>query len=67
MRKNTRRQKIIKKHWILLPAPRVARFVNTDVLNNMIMPRYWKNEGGKHYMQYVSHHKSERSDVVRLK
>jgi dynein light intermediate chain len=33
----------------------------------MIMPRYWKNEGGKHYMQYVSHHKSERSDVVRLK
>nr|VVW85240.1 unnamed protein product [Nymphaea colorata] len=38
-----------------------------DVLNNMILPRDWKAPNGKHFMQYVSHQKSERSDVVRLK
>jgi hypothetical protein len=33
----------------------------------MILPRDWKSQIGKHFMQYVSHHKSEREDVVRLK
>jgi dynein light intermediate chain len=33
----------------------------------MILPRDWKAPNGKHFMQYVSHQKSERSDVVRLK
>ena len=32
----------------------------------MILPRDWKSDS-KHYMQYVSHHKSERDDVVQLK
>ena len=33
----------------------------------MILPRDWRSHDGKHYMQYVSHHKSERDDVVQLK
>ena len=33
----------------------------------MILPRDWKALNGKHFMLYVSHQKSERSDVVRLK
>lgn len=33
----------------------------------MILPRDWKSRDGKHYMQYVSHQKSERDDVVQLK
>jgi len=33
----------------------------------MILPRDWKAENGKHFMQYVSHHKAERDDVVSLK
>ena len=33
----------------------------------MITPRDWSNQEGKHYMQYVSHQKAERDDVVRLK
>ncbi len=33
----------------------------------MLSPRYWNNNEAKYFMQYVSHHKSERSDVVMLK
>jgi len=33
----------------------------------MILPRDWRSSDSKHYMQYVSHHKSERDDVVQLK
>ena len=33
----------------------------------MILPRDWRSQDGKHYMQYVSHQKSERDDVVQLK
>ena len=33
----------------------------------MILPRDWEAHNGKHFMQYVSHQKSERADVVRLK
>lgn len=33
----------------------------------MIPPRDWQALNGKHFMQYVSHQKSERPDVVRLK
>ncbi len=33
----------------------------------MIIPRDWKSTDSKHYMQYVSHQKAERDDVVRLK
>jgi dynein light intermediate chain, axonemal len=36
------------------------------VLNNMMLPRDWQT-GEKRFMQYVSHQKSERPDVVRLK
>ena len=33
----------------------------------MITPRDWKSQETKHFMQYVSHSKAERDDVVRLK
>jgi hypothetical protein len=33
----------------------------------MLSPRYWNNNEAKCFMQYVSHHKSERSDVITLK
>jgi dynein light intermediate chain len=33
----------------------------------MITPRDWKAADSKSFMQYVSHSKAERDDVVRLK
>ena len=33
----------------------------------MITPRDWESDEAKHFMQYVSHGKAERDDVVRLK
>jgi dynein light intermediate chain len=34
----------------------------------MILPRDWKdNETNKHFMQYVSHQKAEREDLLKIK
>jgi len=34
----------------------------------MILPRDWKvNETNKHFMQYVSHQKAEREDILKIK
>jgi hypothetical protein len=38
-----------------------------DVLNNMITPRDWQTSELKYFMQYVSHSKSSRDDVFKLK
>jgi hypothetical protein len=67
MLKNTRKQKIIKKYSSPTPVLRVSHIHISDVLNNMILPRDWKSPNSKHFMQYVSHQKSERNDVVKLK
>lgn len=67
MSTTTRDQKTTARHWMPLQAPKVLLQLILDVLNNMILPRDWRADNGKHFMQYVSHQKSERSDVVRLK
>jgi dynein light intermediate chain len=41
--------------------------IHADVLNNMILPRDWHTDHNQHFMQYVSHHKTERDDIIRLK
>ena len=37
-----------------------------DILNAILPPREWV-EGGKHYIQYVSHQPASRVDVARLR
>jgi dynein light intermediate chain len=37
-----------------------------DILNAILPPREWV-EGGKHYIQYVSHQEATRVDVARLR
>ena len=37
-----------------------------DVLNNILPPREWI-EQGQHFMQYVSHEPASRIDVARLR
>lgn len=37
-----------------------------DILNAILPPREWV-EGGKHWIQYVSHQPASRIDVARLR
>ena len=39
---------------------------NEDILNAILPPREWV-EGGKHFIQYVSHQPASRVDVARLR
>lgn len=53
-----------KKKTVNLP-PLEAKASTDDILNAILPPREWDQEG-KHYIQYVSHNPASREDVANL-
>lgn len=53
-----------KKKAVNLP-PLEAKPSTDDILNAILPPREWDQEG-KHYIQYVSHNPASREDVANL-
>ena len=47
-------------------APMESKPSTEDVLNSILPPREW-SENGKHFIQYVSHQSASRVDVARLR